>query len=176
MPGRARRALWSPPGQLCLNIPGMADFTPRMVAVAQSCCTVPQWSMELFHCSSQSALNLQSAAEFLGWQSVITPCCIFLHCVSPSRSGAVISSVVDVLCDPLSAQVRSFADCLVPPHPPPVSVVLCCCLQGVGSGVNVSPHTAAEDAFLSKPAIDFLSYYFCSICDRLEVSFLIRLL
>lgn len=39
--------------------------------------------------------------------------------------------------------------------------------------MNVSPHIAAEDAFPSKPAIDFLNYYFCSICDRLEVSFLI---
>lgn len=40
----------------------------------------------------------------------------------------------------------------------------------------ISPHTAAEDAFPSKPAIDFLNVYFCSACDRLEVSFLVKLL
>lgn len=76
----------------------------------------------------------------------------------------------------LPAQVHQFADSLVLTDTPPVSVLVRCSLQGVGSGVNVSPHTAAEDAFVSKPAIDFLSYYFCSICDRLEVSFLIKLL
>lgn len=42
--------------------------------------------------------------------------------------------------------------------------------------MNVSSYTAAEDAFPSKPAIYFLNDFFCSICKRLEVLFLIRLL
>lgn len=42
--------------------------------------------------------------------------------------------------------------------------------------MNVSSYTAAEDAFPSNPAIYFLNDYFCSVCKRLKVMFLIKLL
>lgn len=177
---RGRRALGSPLGHLCLPPLPWEILLRGSFLSWSSCCSAPQRWLKLFDCRSQRALNLQNAAGFSGWHSVIAPRCIFtLMCPYLQEWCCNYLYGVPGLW-PLSLRAPStnpfICDCLVLTDPPPVCVLLCCCLQGVGSGVNVSPHTAAADAFPSKPAIDFLYYYFCSICDRLEVSFLIKLL